>query len=135
MDGRWKQSESLFCGFPVHQWRPFCKNQTPAKTGINYHQGGRLSRSTWGVCRGQLYNRLDCCTIHQLDFLSQFVWCAFEGVIRHVIKRIQKTIEEAFTIISFSNNVNDILLLQYFDICQTQSGKLNGYNLVSGAGH
>ena len=95
----------------------------------NWHQlssGGCLSRSTWGVCRGQLYNRLDC-TIHQ------FVWCAFEGVIRHVIKRIQKTIEEAFTIISFSNNVNDILLLQYFDICQTQSGKLNGCNVVSGA--
>ena len=134
MDGRWKQSESLFCGFPLcASVEAFLQKPDSCK---NWHQlsSGGLSRSTWGVCRGQLYNRLHY-TIHQLDFLSQFVWCAFEGVIRHVIKRIQKTIEEAFTIISFSNNVNDILLLQYFDICQTQSGKLNGYNLVSGAGH
>ena len=108
----------------------------------NWHQlssgGASLEVNMGGLPRSTVQSSW---LLHNSHFLSQFVWCAFEGVIRHVIKRIQKTIEEAFTIISFSNNVNDILLLQYlfvagnFDICQTQSGKLNGCNLVSGAGH
>ena len=38
----------------MHQWRFFCKKTTLAKTGVDDHQGGS-SRSTWGVCRGQLH--------------------------------------------------------------------------------